>query len=46
MPQCINYDLSLDVHKGELFGAIGRSGAGTSILIRPINGLEQLNAGR
>lgn len=38
-------DISLDVHKGEIFGVIGFSGAGKSTLIRCINLLERPTGG-
>jgi D-methionine transport system ATP-binding protein len=39
-------DVSLDIHRGEVFGVIGHSGAGKSTLVRLINGLETPTAGR
>jgi len=39
-------DVSMQVHRGEILGIIGRSGAGKSTLIRCINGLERVDAGR
>ena len=38
-------NVSLDIHKGEIFGIIGYSGAGKSTLIRLLNGLEQPTKG-
>lgn len=38
-------DVSLNIHKGEIFGIIGYSGAGKSTLIRLLNGLETLSSG-
>ena len=38
-------DINLQVHRGEVFGVIGRSGAGKSSLIRLINGLEKPSSG-
>ena len=38
-------DVSLAVHRGEVFGVIGFSGAGKSTLIRMINGLEKPTSG-
>lgn len=38
-------DVSFEVAPGEIFGVIGRSGAGKSSLIRLVNGLERPNAG-
>jgi D-methionine transport system ATP-binding protein len=37
--------IELDVKRGEVFGVIGRSGAGKSSLIRLINGLERPTSG-
>lgn len=39
-------DIDLDIQRGEVFGIIGRSGAGKSSLIRTINRLEQPSSGR
>ncbi|MBH0238923.1 methionine ABC transporter ATP-binding protein [Methylobrevis albus] len=39
-------DVGFDVREGEVFGIIGRSGAGKSSLIRLVNGLERPTAGR
>ncbi|MFC3059134.1 methionine ABC transporter ATP-binding protein [Paenirhodobacter populi] len=39
-------DISLDIRAGEIFGIIGRSGAGKSSLLRTINRLEQPTSGR
>ncbi|QGW75476.1 ATP-binding cassette domain-containing protein [Pseudomonas alkylphenolica] len=38
--------IDLNIQRGEIFGIIGRSGAGKSSLIRTINRLEQPSAGR
>ncbi len=38
-------DVSFEVAPGEIFGVIGRSGAGKSSLIRLVNGLETPSAG-
>ncbi len=38
-------DVSLEIHKGEIFGIIGFSGAGKSTLVRCINLLERPTAG-
>lgn len=38
--------IELDIQQGEVFGIIGRSGAGKSSLIRTINRLEQPSSGR
>ena len=38
--------IDLDIRPGEIFGIIGRSGAGKSSLIRTINRLEEPTAGR
>jgi D-methionine transport system ATP-binding protein len=39
-------NIDLDIQRGEVFGIIGRSGAGKSSLIRTINRLEQPSSGR
>ena len=39
-------NIDLAIQKGEIFGIIGRSGAGKSSLIRTINRLEQPSSGR
>ena len=39
-------DVSLQVHKGDIFGIIGLSGAGKSTLVRCINLLERPDAGK
>ncbi|MDD0976710.1 methionine ABC transporter ATP-binding protein [Pseudomonas fontis] len=39
-------DIDLNIQRGEIFGIIGRSGAGKSSLIRTINRLEQPSGGR
>ncbi len=38
-------DVSLNVERGEIFGIIGRSGAGKSTMLRMINGLERPDSG-
>jgi polar amino acid transport system ATP-binding protein len=38
--------VSLDVEKGEIIAVIGRSGSGKSTMLRCINGLEPIQAGR
>lgn len=40
------HDIDLAIQRGEVFGIIGRSGAGKSSLIRTINRLEQPSSGR
>lgn len=40
------HGIDLSVQRGEIFGIIGRSGAGKSSLIRTINRLEQPSSGR
>lgn len=37
--------INLEIHNGEIFGIIGRSGAGKSSLIRTINRLEMISDG-
>ena len=39
-------DIDLTVRRGEIFGIIGRSGAGKSSLLRTINRLERPSEGR
>nr|WP_263261445.1 methionine ABC transporter ATP-binding protein [Pseudomonas sp. RIT-PI-S] len=39
-------DIDLDIHRGEVFGIIGRSGAGKSSLIRILNRLETPTQGQ
>jgi phospholipid/cholesterol/gamma-HCH transport system ATP-binding protein len=38
--------LSLDIHRGEILGFVGASGAGKSVLLRTILGLNRKQAGR
>ncbi|WP_054891648.1 MULTISPECIES: methionine ABC transporter ATP-binding protein [unclassified Pseudomonas] len=40
------HDIDLNIRRGEIFGIIGRSGAGKSSLLRTINRLEQPSEGR
>ncbi|WAH59008.1 ATP-binding cassette domain-containing protein [Pseudomonas silvicola] len=40
------HGIDLSIQRGEIFGIIGRSGAGKSSLIRTINRLEQPSSGR
>lgn len=39
-------DIDLQIHRGEIFGIIGRSGAGKSSLLRLINRLENPSSGQ
>lgn len=39
-------DVSLSIHKGEIFGIIGMSGAGKSTLVRTLNRLEEISDGK
>ena len=39
------HDVSIDIHRGEIFGVIGLSGAGKSTLVRCINLLERPDEG-
>lgn len=41
----IHKDLSLDIYRGELLAIVGASGAGKSLLMRQICGLDPLQAG-
>ncbi|VVO46839.1 Methionine import ATP-binding protein MetN [Pseudomonas fluorescens] len=45
-PVAALHGIDLAIQRGEVFGMIGRSGAGKSSLIRTINRLEQPSAGR
>ena len=44
--QTIHDNLSLSVHRGEVLGVVGGSGAGKSVLMRTIIGLNKPRAGR
>ncbi len=44
-PHHILNDISLSVHRGEIFGIVGHSGAGKSTLLRCLNGLESYQKG-
>jgi D-methionine transport system ATP-binding protein len=39
------HDINLDIRRGEVFGIIGRSGAGKSSLLRALNRLEEPSTG-
>ena len=39
-------DLSLDIYRGEILGFVGASGAGKSVLLRTILGLNRKQSGR
>jgi len=43
--QTIHENLDLDVRKGEVLGVVGGSGAGKSVLLREIVGLQPVSAG-
>jgi phospholipid/cholesterol/gamma-HCH transport system ATP-binding protein len=43
--QVVHNGLDMQVHEGEVFGIIGGSGAGKSVLLRTILGLRRPNAG-
>jgi D-methionine transport system ATP-binding protein len=45
-PVAALHGIDLAIQRGEVFGIIGRSGAGKSSLIRTINRLEQPTSGR
>jgi len=44
--QIVHRDLDLDLHRGEILGVVGGSGAGKSVLLRSIVGLQRYAAGR
>ena len=44
--QVIHDNLDLTIHRGEVFGLVGGSGSGKSVLVRTIIGLIQPRAGR
>lgn len=44
--QIVHENLDLDIRKGEILGIIGGSGAGKSVLMRSILGLQPYTAGR
>lgn len=43
--QLVFEDLDLDVYEGEVLGIVGQSGAGKSVLLRCLNGLEPFQDG-
>ena len=43
--QVVHDGLDMDVHRGEIFGVVGGSGAGKSVLLRTILGLQTPRAG-
>ncbi|MGZ0189782.1 MAG: ATP-binding cassette domain-containing protein, partial [Alphaproteobacteria bacterium] len=45
-PVVVHDDLDLAVRKGEVFGVVGGSGTGKSVLLRTIIGLNRPSAGR
>ena len=44
--QTVHEGLNMEVHEGEVFGIVGGSGAGKSVLLRTILGLRRPQAGR
>ncbi len=44
--QLVHDGVDLDVHRGQIFGVVGGSGAGKSVLMRSILGLRTPNEGR
>lgn len=44
-PQVVHKNLNLDVRKGEILGIIGGSGAGKSVLLHTITGLNRQHSG-
>ncbi len=44
--QTVHRDLDMQVQEGEIFGIVGGSGSGKSVLLRTILGLHRPNAGR
>lgn len=44
--QVVHDGLDMDVQRGEIFGVVGGSGAGKSVLLRSILGLRRPNAGK
>ncbi len=44
--QTVHRGLNLDLYRGEILGVVGGSGAGKSVLLRSIVGLQHFDAGR
>ena len=44
--QTVHSDPDLDLYRGEILGVVGGSGAGKSVLLRSIVGLQRFDAGR
>jgi phospholipid/cholesterol/gamma-HCH transport system ATP-binding protein len=44
-PQVVHDGVSLDVHRGEVFGIVGGSGSGKTVLLRTMLGLRRPDAG-
>lgn len=44
-PQVVHENLDLDLYRGEILGVVGGSGAGKSVLLRSIVGLQRPAAG-